>query len=198
MSSQDQQGEPDGTKVADMDDASTSTKKKRTINRGPKLDTRRLLGPRGLPAVKSYYEDFKFKGKGHELEDLDIIMNKLEHWAHRLYPKFTFDDCMEKIEALGHKKEIQTCLKKIRSGMSILDDDFQTTVITKDGIDLENDNDNENDNEKEAGFSDDESAMYRLESENVERNGSQIDETVPGLDMMPSLSPPITEEGSLL
>ena len=34
-------------------------------------------------------------------------MSTFEHWAHRLYPKFTFDDCLEKIESLGHKREIQ-------------------------------------------------------------------------------------------
>ena len=34
-------------------------------------------------------------------------MSTFEHWAHRLYPKLAFDDCLEKIESLGHKREIQ-------------------------------------------------------------------------------------------
>ncbi|XP_078483697.1 TIMELESS-interacting protein [Ciona intestinalis] len=128
------QVENDGTHVADMDiDGAGATKKKRTINRGPKLDSKRLLGARGLPAIDSYFKDIQFKGKGHEFKDLDMLMGKIEHWAHRLYPKYTFDDCLEKIEALGHKKEIQTCLKKVRSGMPIIDEDFQSTVITRDG-----------------------------------------------------------------
>lgn len=37
-------------------------------------------------------------------------MKKLEHWAHRLYPKFQFDDCLDKIAALGKKKGVSVCL----------------------------------------------------------------------------------------
>nr|CAB3266969.1 TIMELESS-interacting protein-like [Phallusia mammillata] len=97
----------DAPVLTELDDTNTTSKKKRTVNRGPKLDSRRLLGARGLPALQNHFESVTFKGKGHEAEDLDLMMSKLEHWAHRLFPKFMFDDCLEKIEVLGHKKEIQ-------------------------------------------------------------------------------------------
>jgi Replication Fork Protection Component Swi3 len=38
------------------------------------------------------------------------MMSKLEHWAHRLFPKLSFDDFVERLEKLGGKKEIQVIL----------------------------------------------------------------------------------------
>ena len=34
-------------------------------------------------------------------------MGMLEHWAHRLFPKATFDDFIERLEKLGSKKALQ-------------------------------------------------------------------------------------------
>lgn len=47
------------------------------------------------------------KGKGQEREDLARIMIFLHYWTHRLYPKMTFEDCIEKIENLGKKRPTQ-------------------------------------------------------------------------------------------
>lgn len=49
----------------------------------PTLNAERLKGPRGIIAVEDFYKDMKFKGKGYEKQDLDEVMNRLEHWAHR-------------------------------------------------------------------------------------------------------------------
>lgn len=67
----------------------------------------RLKGPRGIGILESFFEDIKLKGKGHEKEDLDVVMGRLQHWVHRLFPRFKFDDCLDKIEKLGRKKPIQ-------------------------------------------------------------------------------------------
>nr|CAD7266727.1 unnamed protein product [Timema shepardi] len=90
----------------------------------------RLKGPRGIATLENVFKDFKFHGKGYEKHDLDRVMNQMKHWAHRLYPRFQFDDCLEKIEKLGHKKPLQTYVKKIRMGletseepMNLIDDD---------------------------------------------------------------------------
>lgn len=109
------------------------TKKKRTIKPQPKLNPRKLMGDRGIPALQKEFEHVKFKGCGHEVEDLDLLMSRMEHWAHRLHPKMTFDDCLEKIARLGHKKEIQVCMKKLRMGMPLLGTEGESTVITGDG-----------------------------------------------------------------
>lgn len=34
-------------------------------------------------------------------------MQKMENWAHRLYPKLQFDDFIDKVEKLGAKKDVQ-------------------------------------------------------------------------------------------
>lgn len=47
------------------------------------LNVERLKGPRGIIAVEDFFQNIKFKGKGHEKEDLNDVMNRLEHWAHR-------------------------------------------------------------------------------------------------------------------
>ncbi|XP_072527605.1 TIMELESS-interacting protein [Salminus brasiliensis] len=99
--------------------------KRRTVKRPqPKLDSQRLLSERGLPALRTLFDDVKFKGKGHEAEDLKVLMQKMENWAHRLYPKFQFEDFIDKLEVLGGKKEVQTCLKRIRLDMPLTHEDF--------------------------------------------------------------------------
>uniref|UniRef100_A0A182SJ77 TIMELESS-interacting protein n=1 Tax=Anopheles maculatus TaxID=74869 RepID=A0A182SJ77_9DIPT len=92
--------------------------KKKTV-RNPRnmLNEAKLCGPRGIIALKDHFKDFKFNGKGHEASDLNRMMRRYEHWAHRLYPKFHFDDCMAKIEKLGHKKQVQMYMNKYRSGL---------------------------------------------------------------------------------
>eukprot|EP00057_Strongylocentrotus_purpuratus_P008085 XP_011662559.1 PREDICTED: protein IWS1 homolog A [Strongylocentrotus purpuratus] len=53
-------------------------------------------------------------------------MRVMEHWAHRRFPKMLFDDVIERIEKLGSKKPVQTCIRKIRLDMPLLDEDFVT------------------------------------------------------------------------
>ncbi|CAG5849615.1 unnamed protein product [Menidia menidia] len=67
----------------------------------------RLLSDRGLPALRTLFEDVRFRGKGHEAEDLRVLVQRMENWAHRLFPKLQFEDFMEKVEKLGGKKEVQ-------------------------------------------------------------------------------------------
>ncbi|XP_066513626.1 TIMELESS-interacting protein-like [Hoplias malabaricus] len=118
----DGEGEKEGelSKLAEVPVA-----KRRTIKRPqPKLDSQRLLSERGLPALRTLFNNVKFKGKGHEAEDLKVLMQKMENWAHRLYPKLQFEDFIDKLEVLGGKKDVQTCLKRIRLDMPLTHEDF--------------------------------------------------------------------------
>uniref|UniRef100_A0A3Q1JPF2 TIMELESS-interacting protein n=1 Tax=Anabas testudineus TaxID=64144 RepID=A0A3Q1JPF2_ANATE len=90
----------------------------------PKLDAHRLISERGLPALRTLFENVNFKGKGHEAENLRLLMQKMENWAHRLYPKLQFEDFIDRVEKLGQKKEVQTCLKRIRLDMPLMQEDF--------------------------------------------------------------------------
>lgn len=89
----------------------------------PKLDAERLKGPRGLIQLKKSLADIKFQGKGHEPEDLQRVMARLEHWSHRLFPKLQFDDFIEKLEKLGSKKVVQNYIKRLRMGLEDEDTD---------------------------------------------------------------------------
>ncbi|XP_046743093.1 protein TIPIN homolog [Diprion similis] len=98
-------------------DPSTSGQKRIVRKPQPRLDAERLKGPKGIHMIEKHFEKFKFEGKGCEKKDLDRIMNKLEYWAHRIFPKYEFDDFLGKIEVLGNKKAVKTHLTKIRLGM---------------------------------------------------------------------------------
>ena len=84
-----------------------------------------------------------YVAEGKEYEDLDIVVSKMKHWAHRLYPKLPFDDVTKQISNLGKKMQIQTNLKKIRMGEDV-DPYFDKDVVDKDedrnmGSDIEQD-----------------------------------------------------------
>ncbi|KAM9069553.1 TIMELESS-interacting protein [Sarcophilus harrisii] len=111
------------TRRDQMGDMPVATKKavKRNL---PKLDAQRLISERGLPALRHAFDNVKFKGKGYEAEDLKTLIRHMEHWAHRLFPKLQFEDFISRIEHLGNKKEVQTCLKRIRLDLPIIHEDF--------------------------------------------------------------------------
>ncbi|NXL06877.1 TIPIN protein, partial [Mesembrinibis cayennensis] len=115
--------DPDGNQQSQAKDSAVATRKavKRPM---PKLDAQRLTSERGLPALRHMFDNVKFKGKGHEAEDLKTLIRHMEHWAHRLFPKLQFEDFIDRVESLGNKKEVQTCLKRIRLDLPILHEDF--------------------------------------------------------------------------
>ncbi|NWI90503.1 TIPIN protein, partial [Pitta sordida] len=114
----------DGNQQSQTKDSAAVTRN--TIKRPrPKLDAHRLTSERGLPALRHMFDNVKFKGKGHEAEDLKTLIQHMEHWAHRLFPKLQFEDFIDRVETLGNKKEVQTCLKRIRLDLPILHEDFK-------------------------------------------------------------------------
>lgn len=86
----------------------------------------RLRGPRGLSVLPTWFEEIQLKGKGHESEDVNTVINRLEQWTHRLFPRYTFDDIIGKLETLGKKNEVKVMLKRIRMGMD--NEDFITQI----------------------------------------------------------------------
>ena len=91
-------------------DESEEQPKKRIIrNPQPKLNPDRICRSRGIGILPNVFADFKPKGGDHVFEDLDHAMKRMEHWAHRLYPKLPFDDVMGRISVLGKKMVVQVC-----------------------------------------------------------------------------------------
>ena len=90
---------PDTSKKPPKDE-SEQPKKRIIRNPQPKLDPDRILGARGIGTLENVFADFKPKNGDHVFEDLDKAMGKMEHWAHRLYPKLPFDDVMSRISCM--------------------------------------------------------------------------------------------------
>ncbi|XP_066052029.1 TIMELESS-interacting protein isoform X3 [Chamaea fasciata] len=125
-------GDPDGNQQSQTKDSAVTTRKAVKRPR-PRLDAQRLISERGLPALRHLFDNVKFKGKGHEAEDLKTLIQHMEHWAHRLFPKLQFEDFIDRVESLGSKKEVQTCLKRIRLDLPILHEDFRNNEAEGEG-----------------------------------------------------------------
>lgn len=104
------------------------------------LNAERLKGPRGIIAIDDFFNNVKLKGRGHEKDDLKDIMKRLEHWAHRMFPKYHFDDSLAKIERLGRKKEIAIHMTRYRMGQLTKDDDEDQRVLSDEDNEKERDN----------------------------------------------------------
>lgn len=117
---------------------------KKRIVRNPQfvLNVERLKSNRGIHTLEDYYKDIRFAGKGHECQDLDNVMKRMEHWAHRLYPKYNFADFLSVTEKLGKKKEMQTHMYRYRQGllepvMNLMDGDDAAGAALSDDENIE-------------------------------------------------------------
>ncbi|KAK6347755.1 chromosome segregation in meiosis- protein [Orbilia javanica] len=73
-----------------------------------KLTEDRLLSPDGIPYLQEHAtKKIKFKGKGHEVSDLERLLNFYQIWADNLYPKAQFKDAIDMIEKLGSSRGMQ-------------------------------------------------------------------------------------------
>ncbi|XP_037082396.1 TIMELESS-interacting protein-like [Pollicipes pollicipes] len=124
--------EQNKTDDVDVDVGDGKAKKKRVSRPQPKLNGDRLCGARGIGIMEHTFSGVTFQGRGHEQADLAVLMAKLQHWAHRMFPKMPFDSALERIEKLGKTKPVHTNVRKIRMGLSVLptviDDDDDPTV----------------------------------------------------------------------
>ncbi|KAJ8517566.1 hypothetical protein ONZ45_g5264 [Pleurotus djamor] len=94
----------------DKEDKAKDEKKPGLRKRIPRLDEGRLLGKDGFPALMKAVKDFKIKGKGHEVQDLDRLFLVYQFWTHQLYPKTQFRDTVERVEKLCHSRRMNVAL----------------------------------------------------------------------------------------
>ncbi|KAI9584168.1 protein TIPIN homolog [Glossina fuscipes] len=105
------------TKDENSDGVKVEPKKRLVRNPRLRLTVETLSGPRGIHTLEDYFEKIVYKGKGYEKQDLDEIMKRLQHWGHRMYPTYKFDDVLSKIEVLGKKKPLQVHMSRYRLGL---------------------------------------------------------------------------------
>jgi len=164
--------EGDDEVLSNLKNLAKGAAKKRVMRPQPKLDATRLKSDRGLYILPKLFTDVEFKGRGQEAHDLKLLMSRLEHWAHRLFPKLSFDDFIERLERLGSKKEIQTFVKRIRLDLAVLDSDIVPQLDEDDGVNLP---DNEGTN-AETAF--DEFLRHEREVTGSQRPDSASDDDV--------------------
>lgn len=109
-----------------------------------------LISKRGIAELPEIIGKTQFKGKGHERDDLKLLLFKAKHWAHRLMPNLTFEDFVLKAEQLGNKNPVKSFLSKIRNGDPLhLDNEF----VQSDGSDNEEPNNELNNQSADTGQS---------------------------------------------
>lgn len=94
-----------------------------------------LLGPAGIPKLRTRARTLKIKSKGHEFSDAGRLLSLYQLWLDDLFPKAKFLDALAMVEKAGHKKRIVTARSAwINEGKPIHrsadDDDDQNLDIT--------------------------------------------------------------------
>ncbi|KZT09497.1 Swi3-domain-containing protein [Laetiporus sulphureus 93-53] len=129
-------------KGEDDEDASKEKKERKQL---PKLDASRLLGPDGFPALIKHAKTFKPKGKGHEADDLNRLLNVYQFWTHKLYPRMPFDDTVQRVEKICHSQRMHVAL-------SVWKDEAKGISVNGRKLDIGSDaEDGDSDEEDEKG-----------------------------------------------
>jgi hypothetical protein len=74
---------------------------KKKMKRAPKITACLLVEPNGLERVRSTFNKVPFKGRGHEREDLSLLLKMYKDWGFGFAPSVPFGDLVEKIEKLS-------------------------------------------------------------------------------------------------
>lgn len=114
-------------------------RKRPVQNPRPKLNKDRLASARGIPELLRKSREVHWRGKGHELQDLNTALSVLEHWGHRLFPRLDSNNFFGQLEKLGMKREVQTYMRKLRMGL----EEGDLPALPDDGLLLEEEQEEE-------------------------------------------------------
>lgn len=154
-----------------------AVKKRVVTNPRPKLNKDRLAGAKGIPELLRMSKNVHWRGKGHEVHDLDTALSLLEHWGHRLFPQMNSDNFFSNLERLGMKREVQTYMRKLRMGLEgDVGEQLQFGENIDDGI-VE-----EKDEEQQPPFEDPFSSLL---AEGSQSTSQQVLATAPPLSQQP-------------
>ncbi|KAG4094700.1 replication fork protection component Swi3-domain-containing protein [Neocallimastix lanati (nom. inval.)] len=114
--------------------------------------TLHLLSDNGLVKLQNLLAKTPFKrGKGHEKENLNRLINVYQIWGHNLYPRLKFKSIIERTEKLCSEKRLRiaymTWKEANRFKRRYETDEYNESGIIRnneESINLDNDNDNSN------------------------------------------------------
>ncbi|MED6224288.1 hypothetical protein PIB30_082613 [Stylosanthes scabra] len=95
--------------------AKSAEKPKKAPRTKPKLTPELLLSDDGLGYVLRYFpRDFKYRGRGHEVQDLGNLLRMYSEWHSRLIPYYSFDQFVHKVEKVAATRRVKMCLRDLR------------------------------------------------------------------------------------
>lgn len=92
-------------------------KAQRKLRPQPKFRELELCGPKGIASLENVFKDQKFDTRQNPYQNLAIMMNKIEYWAHLFHPSVNFDDFISRVETLGEKRMVQAHMNGLRLGI---------------------------------------------------------------------------------
>lgn len=109
---------PGETEGNDKVEKKTEKKKRPRVT----LNEEKLIGKNGIRELPKMLKGVKFQGKGYEKDDLNLLLRKIEHWAHLMVPQSQFIDVVDKLEQLGSRKIVKEHAHIVKTGLPIRDE----------------------------------------------------------------------------
>ncbi|KAL6753844.1 replication fork protection component Swi3-domain-containing protein [Haematococcus lacustris] len=97
--------------------------KKRVAKPRPKLTIDVLTGEHGFANVFHKFPVVfrsQFRGKGHEVSDLQRLLEMYSRWQQRVFPHCAFDDFVTRLEKLSSSHMLKVELRNLRQGLITL------------------------------------------------------------------------------
>ncbi|XP_021724614.1 TIMELESS-interacting protein-like [Chenopodium quinoa] len=93
----------------------SASKPKKAPRTRPKLTPELLLSEKGLGYILRYFpRNFKYRGRGHEVNDLRNLLRMYAEWHAQLLPYFPFAQFIHKVEEAGSSKRVKTCIAELK------------------------------------------------------------------------------------
>ncbi|WOK94811.1 TIMELESS-interacting protein [Canna indica] len=81
----------------------------------PKLTPDLLLSDDGLGYVLRHFpRGFKYRGRGHEVDDLGNLIGLYAQWHSHLIPYYSFDQFIHKVEKVGGTMRVRRCITELK------------------------------------------------------------------------------------
>eukprot|EP00033_Pygsuia_biforma_P003170 GCRY01003478.1.p1 GENE.GCRY01003478.1~~GCRY01003478.1.p1 ORF type:complete len:302 (+),score=47.24 GCRY01003478.1:180-1085(+) len=102
-----------GENKDDENKAVDITRKRRKI---PKLTPDVLVNDsKGVEHLMETFSRIRFRGAGHAIDNLRLLMTAYREWAHSLYPRASFEEFITRCEKMSSSTKIQHMLSDIRA-----------------------------------------------------------------------------------
>ncbi|KGN60764.1 TIMELESS-interacting protein [Cucumis sativus] len=159
-------------------------KPKKAPRTRPKLTPELLLSDDGLGYVLRHFpRAFKYRGRGHEINDLENLIGLYREWHSHILPYYSFEHFVHKVEQVAATKRVKMCLGELRERVARGGDPTKWREAP-----ILNDDDDDVNNEKEAKDPDD--VFDNQEEASLRNNGADDIEE----DMLQEVYEKATEE----